>query len=49
LGLLVGRVYLPLTGLTNAWIDVLSALLSFYGVFVVFYAPCPLVYAPGAF
>ena len=48
LGLLVGRIYAPLTGLTNARIDVLTALVSFDRVFEVLDAPSPLVDKPGA-
>lgn len=48
MGLLVGRIYLPLTGLTNARIDVLSALVSFDRVFEVLDAPSPLVDKPEA-
>ncbi len=48
MGLLVGRIYMPLTGLTNARIDVLSALVSFDRVFEVLDAPSPLTDAPDA-
>ncbi len=48
MGLLVGRIYLPLTGLTNARIDVLTALVSFDRVFEVLDAPSPLTDAPDA-
>ncbi|MEM9563389.1 MAG: ABC transporter ATP-binding protein [Actinomycetota bacterium] len=48
MGLLVGRIYLPLTGLTNARIDVLSALVSFDRVFEVLDSPSPLVDADDA-
>ena len=48
MGLLVGRIYMPLTGLTNARIDVLSALVSFDRVFEVLDAPSPLVDSPNA-
>ncbi len=48
MGLLVGRIYQPLTGLTNARIDVLTALVSFDRVFEVLDAPSPLVDAPDA-
>ena len=48
MGLLVGRIYMPLTGLTNARIDVLTALVSFDRVFEVLDAPSPLVDAPDA-
>lgn len=48
MGLLVGRIYQPLTGLTNARIDVLTALVSFDRVFEVLDAPSPLVDRPGS-
>ena len=48
MGLLVGRIYMPLTGLTNARIDVLTALVSFDRVFEVLDAPSPLLDAPDA-
>ncbi len=48
MGLLVGRIYQPLTGLTNARIDVLTALVSFDRVFEVLDAPSPLADAPDA-
>ena len=48
MGLLVGRIYMPLTGLTNARIDVLTALVSFDRVFEVLDAPSPLVDEPDA-
>jgi len=48
MGLLVGRIYMPLTGLTNARIDVLTALVSFDRVFEVLDAPSPLVDAADA-
>ncbi len=48
MGLLVGRMYMPLTGLTNARIDVLTALVSFDRVFEVLDAPSPLTDAPDA-
>ncbi len=48
MGLLVGRIYMPLTGLTNARIDVLTALVSFDRVFEVLDAPSPLVDADDA-
>ncbi len=48
MGLLVGRIYQPLTGLTNARIDVLTALVSFDRVFEVLDAPSPLGDAPDA-
>lgn len=48
MGLLVGRVYQPLTGLTNARIDVLTALVSFDRVFEVLDSKSPLADAPDA-
>ncbi len=48
MGLLVGRIYMPLTSLTNARIDVLTALVSFDRVFEVLDAPSPLTDAPDA-
>lgn len=48
MGLLVGRIYQPLTGLTNARIDVLTALVSFDRVFEVLDSPSPLQDEPGA-
>jgi len=48
MGLLVGRIYAPLTGLTNARIDVLTALVSFDRVFEVLDAPSPIVDSPNA-
>ena len=48
MGLLVGRIYQPLTGLTNARIDVLTALVSFDRVFEVLDSPSPLQDQPGA-
>ena len=48
MGLLVGRIYQPLTGLTNARIDVLTALVSFDRVFEVLDAEIPLADKPGA-
>ncbi len=44
----VGRVYGPLTSLTNARVDVMTALVSFERVFEVLDAPNPLEDAPGA-
>ncbi|HET6949751.1 MAG TPA: ABC transporter ATP-binding protein [Acidimicrobiales bacterium] len=44
----VGRLYGPLTSLTNARVDLMSALVSFDRVFEVLDAPTPLVDAPGA-
>ncbi|MEL7158336.1 MAG: ABC transporter ATP-binding protein [Actinomycetota bacterium] len=48
MGILVGRIYMPLTGLTNARIDVLTALVSFDRVFEVLDSPSPLVDDPEA-
>lgn len=48
MGLLVGQVYMPLTGLTNARIDVLTAFVSFDRVFEVLDAPSPLQDTPDA-
>lgn len=48
MGLLVGRIYMPLTGLTNARIDVLTALVSFDRVFEVLDAASPLQDSPDA-
>ncbi len=48
MGLLVGRIYQPLTGLTNARSDVLTALVSFDRVFEVLDAPSPIVDRPDA-
>ena len=44
----VGRVYGPLTSLTNARVDVMTALVSFERVFEVLDAPNPLEDSPGA-
>ena len=44
----VGRVYGPLTSLTNPRVDVMTALVSFERVFEVLDAPNPLEDAPGA-
>jgi ATP-binding cassette subfamily B protein len=44
----VGRVYAPLTSLTNARVDVMTALVSFERVFEVLDAPNPLEDSPGA-
>lgn len=48
MGLLVGRIYRPLTGLTNARMDVLAALVSFDRVFEVLDSPIPMADAPDA-
>jgi ATP-binding cassette, subfamily B, bacterial len=42
MGILVARIYMPLTSLTNARIDVMSALVSFERVFEVLDAPNPI-------
>ncbi|HJR25090.1 MAG TPA: ABC transporter ATP-binding protein [Acidimicrobiales bacterium] len=44
----VGRIYNPLTALTNARVDVMTALVSFERVFEVLDAPNPIVDRPGA-
>jgi ATP-binding cassette subfamily B protein len=48
LALLVGRIYGPLTALTNARVDVMSAIVSFERVFEVLDAPSPITDRPGA-
>ncbi len=48
LAVFVGRVYGPLTSLTNARIDVMTALVSFERVFEVLDAPNPIPDRPGA-
>lgn len=48
MGLYVVRIYLPLTGLTNARIDTLTAMVSFERVFEVLDTPNPIVDAPEA-
>ena len=48
MGLLVARIYMPLTSLTNTRVDVMSALVSFERVFEVLDAPNPIVDRPGA-
>ncbi|MFN0090461.1 MAG: ABC transporter ATP-binding protein [Acidimicrobiales bacterium] len=48
LGILVTRLYGPLTGLTNARVDVMTALVSFDRVFEVLDAPNPIADRPGA-
>ena len=48
LSLLVVRVYLPLTALTNARVDVTSALVSFERVFEIIDLPNPIVDSPNA-
>jgi ATP-binding cassette, subfamily B, bacterial len=49
LAALVTRVYQPLTGLTNARVDLMTALVSFERVFEVLDAPEAIVDRPGAF
>ena len=48
LAALVNRVYQPLTGLTNARVDLMTALVSFERVFEVLDAPEAIVDRPGA-
>lgn len=48
LATLVGRVYQPLTGLTNARIEVITAFVSFDRVFEVLDAPVAITERPGA-
>ena len=48
LAALVTRVYQPLTGLTNARVDLMTAMVSFERVFEVLDAPEPIVDRPGA-
>jgi ATP-binding cassette subfamily B protein len=48
LAVLVTRIYAPLTALTNARVDVMSAIVSFERVFEVLDAPSPIVDRPGA-
>src|SRR4029079_17350218 len=48
LAALVTRVYQPLTGLTNARVDLMTAMVSFERVFEVLDAPVSIVDAPGA-
>ena len=48
LATLVARVYQPLTGLTNARVDLMTAFVSFDRVFEVLDAPVAIVDAPGA-
>ncbi len=45
---LVGRVYAPLTGLTNARVDVMTSMVSFERVFEVLDSPVAIVDKPGA-
>ncbi|MHB1090272.1 MAG: ABC transporter ATP-binding protein [Ilumatobacteraceae bacterium] len=45
----VQRIYQPLTGLTNARLDVMTALVSFERVFEVLDAPVAIIDRPGAF
>ena len=48
LAIFVGRIYSPLTALTNARVDVMTALVSFERVFEVLDAPNPIVDRPDA-
>ena len=48
LGLMVVRIYTPLTSLTNARVDVMTALVSFERVFAVLDLPNPIADRPGA-
>ncbi|MBA3288915.1 MAG: ABC transporter ATP-binding protein [Acidimicrobiia bacterium] len=48
LAALVSRVYSPLTGLTNARVDLMTSMVSFERVFEVLDAPEPIVERPGA-
>ncbi len=48
LATLVARIYQPLTGLTNARVDLMTAFVSFERVFEVLDAPVAIVDAPGA-
>ncbi len=48
LGLYVARIYAPLTGLTNARVDIMTALVSFERVFEVLDAPNAITDRPGA-
>ncbi len=48
LGLMVVRIYMPLTGLTNARVDVMTALVSFERVFDVLDLPNPIADRPDA-
>jgi ATP-binding cassette subfamily B protein len=45
----VARIYQPLTALTNARVDLMTALVSFERVFEVLDAPMPIADKPGAF
>ena len=49
LGTYVGRIYTPLTGLTNARVDLMTALVSFDRVFEVLDTPNPVADRPGAY
>ena len=46
---LVNRIYQPLTGLTNARVDLMTSMVSFERVFEVLDAPEPISDRPGAF
>ena len=49
LAALVTRIYQPLTGLTNARVDLMTSMVSFERVFEVLDAPEPIADRPGAF
>jgi ATP-binding cassette subfamily B protein len=49
LAALVTRIYQPLTGLTNARVDLMTSMVSFERVFEVLDAPEPITDRPGAF
>lgn len=48
MGLMVVRIYMPLTSLTNARVDVMTALVSFERVFAVLDLPNPIADRPNA-
>lgn len=48
MGLYVARIYAPLTGLTNARVDIMTAMVSFERVFEVLDAPTAITDRPGA-
>lgn len=48
MGLYVARIYLPLTGLTNARVDIMTAMVSFERVFEVLDTPNPITDAADA-
>ncbi len=49
MGLFVARIYMPLTSLTNARVDIMTAFVSFDRVFEVLDTPNDIVDRPGAF